>query len=74
MVAADRQNRYAENFCRRRVNTPDYTENTQRLVGASSVIIEATVSKLQASNEPTVSASERLVVAQANKVLRAGQH
>ena len=53
---------------------PDYTENTQRLVGASSVIIEATVSKLQASNEPTVSASERLVVAQANKVLRAGQH
>jgi len=74
MVAADRQNRYAENFCRRRVNTPDYTENTQWLVGASSVIIEATVSKLQASNEPTVSASERLVVAQANKVLRAGQH
>jgi hypothetical protein len=51
---------------------PDYTQDTERLVVASSVIVEATVSKLQSSNEPTVSASERLVVAQVNKVLRAG--
>jgi len=51
---------------------PEQVGDIARLVAASSVIIDATVSQLQISNEPTVSANERLVVAQVDKVLRAG--
>ncbi len=51
---------------------PEYAEDTARLVEASSVIVRATVSQRGASNEPTVPASPRLVIAQINSVFRAG--
>jgi hypothetical protein len=50
----------------------EQTEHIARLVGSSSVIVRATVSQLHASNEPTVSANERLIIAQVDAVLRAG--
>ena len=50
----------------------EQAEQIARLVASSSVIVRATVSQLRASSEPTVSANERLIIAQVDVVLRAG--
>lgn len=51
---------------------PDNAEPMARLVEVASIIVRAVVSQLHASNEPTVSPSERSVIAQVETVFRAG--